>query len=94
MEHRQYYKMSFYEGSVRVPLVISGGDFGRNVTNRRLTTLLDIYPTLLDIARIDSKTQLDGQSLCQGNDVVDLSRSVVSGTVFQKNSISIIEIIY
>ena len=63
MEHRQYYKMSFYEGSARVPLVISGPNFRKGAQVETPATLLDIYPTLLDAAHLPYKAKLDGIGL-------------------------------
>ena len=65
MEHRQYYKMSFYEGSARVPLVISGPNFQAGHKIDSPATLLDIYPTLLDAAQLPYKAKLDGIGLNQ-----------------------------
>ena len=63
MEHRQYYKMSHYEGSARVPLIISGPGFPEKTVKTGLASLIDIYPTLLQSAGIPLTTPLDGQSL-------------------------------
>ncbi|CAM9979691.1 unnamed protein product [Lampetra planeri] len=53
LEHRQYYKMSMYEGSARVPLVIAGPRVRprkQHLLERTLVSLVDIYPTMMDIA--------------------------------------------
>ncbi|CBY24727.1 unnamed protein product [Oikopleura dioica] len=36
MEHQQYYKMSFYEGSIRVPFIAAGPMFKSNKKNASL----------------------------------------------------------
>nr|XP_039273121.1 arylsulfatase K-like [Styela clava] len=72
MEHRQFYKMSMYEGSSHVPLVIA---FPKN-TERKNTkneykvqfintpvSLVDIYPTFMDIANLHKPIYLNGSSL-------------------------------
>ncbi len=62
-EHRLWYKMSMYEGSSRVPLVIRGPDIpaGRKVDN--IVSLIDIFPTVAEISGIDVPGNLDGESL-------------------------------
>ena len=49
MEHRQQLKNSMYEGSARVPLIISGPGYRANQVVTNLTSLLDLYPTFADI---------------------------------------------
>ena len=45
-----WFRMCFYERSARVPLVVAGPDVAnRSVGN--VCSLLDLFPTLLDIAR-------------------------------------------
>eukprot|EP01063_Lacrimia_lanifica_P011126 TRINITY_DN1790_c1_g1_i1.p1 TRINITY_DN1790_c1_g1~~TRINITY_DN1790_c1_g1_i1.p1 ORF type:complete len:577 (+),score=200.35 TRINITY_DN1790_c1_g1_i1:77-1807(+) len=57
MEHRQVWKNSMYEASARVPMIIAapegmpGVRRGAVVTN--LTSLLDVLPTMVDIAQTD-----------------------------------------
>ena len=64
-ERGLWFKMNFYEGSARVPLMISGG----GLPARRIGTPvsnLDICPTLCDLAGIDIAAIMpwtDGQSL-------------------------------
>ena len=55
--------MSMYEGSVRVPLIISGPQFEPNKTENSYATLLDIYPTLLAACNFPQRAQLDGVPL-------------------------------
>eukprot|EP01112_Ceratiomyxa_fruticulosa_P023611 TRINITY_DN9106_c0_g1_i1.p1 TRINITY_DN9106_c0_g1~~TRINITY_DN9106_c0_g1_i1.p1 ORF type:complete len:446 (-),score=71.81 TRINITY_DN9106_c0_g1_i1:211-1548(-) len=62
MEHRQYYKMSAYEGSSHVPLVITGPGVKKNIVNAPVS-LVDIYPTLCDIANSTLPPLLNGTSL-------------------------------
>ena len=71
--------MSLYEGSVRVPLIISGGDFSKKpeLQSDSPASLLDIYPTLLDAAGLKSKTPLDGISLVNYKDIT-LDRPIIS----------------
>ncbi|XP_051875386.1 arylsulfatase K isoform X2 [Pristis pectinata] len=63
MEHRQFYKMSMYEGSSHVPLLIAGPGISGRQQISNLVSLVDIYPTLLDIARIPLPKNLSGYSL-------------------------------
>ena len=70
MAHRQVWKNSFYEGSLRVPLIVSGGAVAgaalpRGTTVTNITSLLDVYPTLLDWAGVAQPPdgQLSGSSL-------------------------------
>ena len=70
MEHRQVWKNSHYEPSLRVPLIVSGGAVaGRNLPRGRvvsnITSLLDVFPTLLDWAQLPQPAagQLSGSSL-------------------------------
>uniref|UniRef100_A0A5F9D6B8 Arylsulfatase K n=1 Tax=Oryctolagus cuniculus TaxID=9986 RepID=A0A5F9D6B8_RABIT len=63
MEHRQFYKMSMYEASAHVPLLIMGPGIKANVQVPNVVSLVDIYPTLLDIAGIPLPQNLSGYSL-------------------------------
>lgn len=64
MEHGQYYKMNAYEPSVRVPLLTAGPDIAAGRRVEHLASLVDLYPTILEMAGIESgKKQLDGVSL-------------------------------
>lgn len=63
MEHRQFYKMSLYEPSVRVPLIIKGPDLPKGKEVEELVSLVDIFPTLMDLAETEHPAGLDGHSL-------------------------------
>ena len=63
-ERGQWFKMSFFEGSVRVPLIVSG----RGVREQRIAapaSLVDLLPTLLEISGgdLDAVGDLPGRSL-------------------------------
>uniref|UniRef100_A0A7N5ZPD2 Arylsulfatase K n=2 Tax=Anabas testudineus TaxID=64144 RepID=A0A7N5ZPD2_ANATE len=63
MEHRQFYKMSMFEGSSHVPLLIMGPEMMSGLQVKQLVSLVDIYPTVLDIAGIPAVLNLSGHSL-------------------------------
>lgn len=50
LEHRRVEKMSMYEASVRVPLLIEGPGVPKNITVEDFATLIDLFPTFLDMA--------------------------------------------
>lgn len=63
LEHQQYYKMSLFEGATRVPLVMSGPGIK---TGQRIATpvsLIDMAPTICDLAGIEKRDCFDGESL-------------------------------
>ena len=71
MEHRQVWKNSMYEGSSRVPMILSGPGVAAGRTSRALTQLLDVYPTLLSIFGVRPAVAgvgLDGASLLRSSD--------------------------
>ena len=47
MEHRQFYKMSMFEGSSHVPLMIMGPGLMSGLQVNQLVSLVDLYPTVL-----------------------------------------------
>ncbi|KAM9858643.1 arylsulfatase K [Aulostomus maculatus] len=63
MEHRQFYKMSMFEGSSHVPLQVVGPGVTSGLQVAQLVSLVDLYPTLLDIAGIPGVGNLSGHSL-------------------------------
>ncbi|XP_031216552.1 arylsulfatase K isoform X1 [Mastomys coucha] len=63
MEHRQFYKMSMYEASVHVPFLMMGPGVKANLQVSSVVSLVDIYPTMLDIAGIALPPNLSGYSL-------------------------------
>jgi choline-sulfatase len=63
-ERRMVQKRCFYEWSVRVPLLLrlpAGEDAGTTVPHP--VSLLDLAPTLLDLAGVEERLPLDGRSL-------------------------------
>ncbi|KAF6729324.1 Arylsulfatase K [Oryzias melastigma] len=63
MEHRQFYKMSMYEGSSHVPLLIMGPGLMSGLQVNQPVSLVDLYPTVLEIAAISAVSNLSGYSL-------------------------------
>lgn len=63
LEHRQWYKMNMYESSVRVPLIVAGPGVRRGKIVDNVVSLIDLYPTLADIAGLAKDGDLDGESL-------------------------------
>ncbi len=63
MEHQLYYKMSMYDGSVRVPLIMAGPGIipGRQYDN--IASLIDIAPTLCELSGMPPRECFDGESL-------------------------------
>lgn len=63
MEHRQWYKMNMYESSVRVPFIVAGPGLLKGTTIDNIVSLIDLYPTLMDMGRTAGPDDLDGESL-------------------------------
>uniref|UniRef100_A0A1A8RIV4 Arylsulfatase K n=1 Tax=Nothobranchius rachovii TaxID=451742 RepID=A0A1A8RIV4_9TELE len=63
MEHRQFYKMSMFEGSSHVPLLIMGPKLMSGLQVNQLVSLVDLYPTVLEIAGISAIGNRSGHSL-------------------------------
>ncbi|MEM7723508.1 MAG: choline-sulfatase [Pseudomonadota bacterium] len=64
-ERGLWFKMSFYEGSARVPLMISAPDLPAGLITEKVSTM-DVYPTLCDLAGVPMDDVLpwtDGESL-------------------------------
>ena len=71
----------FYEGLAHVPLIISWqGQFQQGARSRALVELIDIVPTLLELAGVDVSENVQGQSLLPiltGEAVADNHREFV-----------------
>uniref|UniRef100_A0A3B4AH56 Arylsulfatase K n=2 Tax=Periophthalmus magnuspinnatus TaxID=409849 RepID=A0A3B4AH56_9GOBI len=63
MEHRQFYKMSMFEGSVHIPLLFMGPDIKSGLQVDQHVSLVDLYPSILKIADISIPANLSGYSL-------------------------------
>ena len=63
LEHGQYLKNTQYEGSARVPLIMAGPttQAGRRVPQS--VSLIDLYPTFMDLAETEGRDDLGGHSL-------------------------------
>ena len=63
-EHRMWWKSSFYQGSVGVPMIFSWpGHIAEGRTSDAVTNLLDIGPTLVDLAGGEPMPLVRGNSL-------------------------------
>jgi len=63
LEHGQYLKNSLYESSVRVPLIVNGPDAQAGCVIEHPVSLVDIFPTLMDMAGASKPDWLEGRSL-------------------------------
>lgn len=63
LEHQQYYKMSMLEGSVRVPLILSGPGIKSGQRVETPVSLVDLAPTICDLAGMEKRNCFDGESL-------------------------------
>lgn len=64
-DHR-YSKYCLYEGSIRVPLILSGSRVPKaqqGEVDQRAAELIDVYPTLVEMAGGDFRPELPGRSL-------------------------------
>ncbi len=62
-ERGLWFKMSFFEGSSRVPLMINAPNHFDAVTVAAPASTLDVFPTLVDLAGAPVPNDLDGETL-------------------------------
>jgi arylsulfatase A-like enzyme len=62
-EKHMWSKAQLWEGSAHIPLVIAGPGIVQGQICKRPVSLMDLYPTLLELAGLPSKPDLDGVSI-------------------------------
>ena len=74
LEHQQYYKMSLFEGSARVPLVMKGPGIRAGCRIDTPVSLIDMAPTVCELAGLGKRECFDGESLlpAAGGEKADL----------------------
>lgn len=63
LEHQQYYKMSHFEGSARVPLIMAGPGIKAGQRIETPVSLIDMAPTICDLAGMPQRKCFSGESL-------------------------------
>jgi arylsulfatase K len=63
LEHQQYYKMSHFEGSARVPLILSGPGVAQGKVVETPVSLIDIAPTICELGGLPARPNFSGESL-------------------------------
>ena len=63
LEHQQYYKMSHFEGSVRVPLIMRGPGIQAGQVVDTPVSLIDMAPTICELGDLEQRECFDGESL-------------------------------
>ena len=63
MEHQQYYKMSHFEGSARVPLILAGPGIRAGQVIDTPVSLIDIAPTICELGGLPRRPNFNGESL-------------------------------
>ena len=61
-EHGMWWKSNFYEGSVAVPLIISGRGFKQDDVSDALVSLVDVGPTMLDLVGAEPLPDVAGRT--------------------------------
>lgn len=62
-EHGHWQKQTLFENATRVPLIFSGPGIQRGVRSDSPVELIDIYPTLMDLTKIEAPSHVVGKSL-------------------------------
>jgi arylsulfatase K len=63
LEHQDWYKMSLYDGSARVPMVIAGPGVVPGARLPNLVSLIDVCPTFMQMTGLPPRDGLAGESL-------------------------------
>lgn len=83
-EKQKYHKSTLWEESTRVPLIIRSPGVGTSGTvSTRAVSLIDLYPTLAELASLGSPADLDGESLVPLLNDPDAPRSTPAMTTRQ-----------
>ena len=62
-EHGHWQKQTLFDDSTRVPLIFSGPGVTKGVRSNSPVELIDIYPTLMDLTKIETPSHVVGKSL-------------------------------
>ncbi len=62
-DHGLFRKSAMYEGALRVPMIVVDPQVHQGTVSDALVSLVDLYPTFLDLADISVSQELDGRSL-------------------------------
>ena len=65
MEHGLWVKHSNFEVALQVPLIISASNIPKDKRSNSIAELVDLYPTLCELARISIPPHVDGKSLVE-----------------------------
>lgn len=79
-DHHCFRKSMPYEGSARIPFLLSGPGIPTHTVVDTPVLLMDILPTCCELAGIDLPTNIDGQSLVPLTRGQAIGRTIVHGT--------------